>query len=426
MPKRLTITEAQFDHPVAGAFAEGKSGRALIQLISPGWGSSGYYSAEVLKAAAKAGVFPAGLHQYADHPSVSEEYDRPERSIRDLAAVLLEDARWDDELAALVAEAQIFSTFTPVIAEMADAIGVSIRCTADVKQGEAEGRRGTIITELVEGVSCDFVTHAGRGGRILEIMESARRPLREASARDTQEALGDALRDAYGADDAWIWVRDFDPDEHTVVYQFESPTSSGLYMHDYEADDDGAVTLTGQPAEVRIETSYVPVDPAGQAQSQESEEDTMPQIEEARLRQLETDAGRVSTLESERDTEKSRADKAERELAAERARNTARPIAAAVVGESTILAPPTVARVVESVVAAAPVNDAGALDETALRTAAEAARTAAESEIAAYAEENGAGKVRTFGGKPAAAGEVTREAADKAVASAFGRTTTGA
>jgi hypothetical protein len=173
-------------------------GRLRVQVITPGWGSSGYYPAGVLEAAGNAAVFPAGTQMYLDHPSWSEAQDRPERSVRDLAAVLTGPASWDEGLQALVAEAQVFAPYRDLITEMAPAIGVSIRANAVVEQGEAEGREGTIVSELVEGVSVDFVTQAGRGGRILSVLESAR-PARvveravasgvaEATANDTREA----------------------------------------------------------------------------------------------------------------------------------------------------------------------------------------------------------------------------------------------
>lgn len=159
---------------------EGKPGRFLIQLISPGWGSSGYYSPEVLEAAGKAKVWPKGTHMYLDHPTRTEEYDRPERSVRDLAGALAEDAHWDSGLQSLVAEADVFGAYRSTLDQMADDIGVSIRAYAESEQGSAEGRNGTIVTELVEGISADFVTHAGRGGKILQVIESARERLAEA------------------------------------------------------------------------------------------------------------------------------------------------------------------------------------------------------------------------------------------------------
>jgi hypothetical protein len=153
------LTEARAS---AGAVAvKGKPGRFLIQLITPGWGSSGYYGPDVLAAAAESKVFPAGTHMYIDHPTESEAHERPQRTIRDLAAELAEDAHWDGS--ALVAEANVFERDRAPLDEMKDAIGVSIRASAEVDHGEAEGRRGTIVQRLVEGISADFVTHAGQG-----------------------------------------------------------------------------------------------------------------------------------------------------------------------------------------------------------------------------------------------------------------------
>lgn len=453
MPEQLLESR-----PLAEASAVvGATGKLSVQLITPGWGSSGYYAPKVLEAAAGAKVFPAGTHMYLDHPSASENYERPERSVRDLAAVLTSDATWDGQ--ALVAEAQTFGPYREALIEMRDVIGVSIRAAAEVEMGEAEGRRGRIVTELVEGTSVDFVTHAGRGGRVLAVLESARpsrvvervvaRGVAEASARDMREQLSTLLTDAYGGEKTWTWVRDFDPDAHLVWYELETPDSSGVFQHDYTAANDGALSLSGTPIEVRVQTSYVPVDatasttaealaqvqaqlelmqedladaefdrdsaresaaalarlltivpvtPAGQSTSPtESQEDTMPQIEEARLRQLEADAGRVQTLESERDAATTRADTAERQLAEATARTAALPIVAAVLAESQTLPAATQNRVTAQVVAAAPLTESGTLDETALRTAAETARTAAETEIASVLEAHGVGKPRNLG-----------------------------
>ena len=145
-------------------------GRMLVQLITPGDGSSGVYTPEVLEAAAHAGVFGAGTLMFADHPSASEDHDRPERSIRDVAGVLTENARWDGT--ALVAEARTYEPWSGVLAQMHDAIGVSIRASARVEESDDRGR--PIIAELVEGISVDFVTYPGRGGAIREVYESRR------------------------------------------------------------------------------------------------------------------------------------------------------------------------------------------------------------------------------------------------------------
>lgn len=296
--------------------ADGAPGRLLIQLITPGWGSSGYYSRQVLENAAADKVWPAGTHIYFDHPSESEMFDRPERSVRDLAAILAEDA-YVDGAGGLVAEADIIGPYRDLLTDdtFMAAVGMSIRASADTTVGEAEGRKGTLITRLIEGESVDLVTKAGRGGRILAAVESARATAaREASTEDARDRLARAVRAAHGDD--WTYVMDFDPEAGVAWFE----TDGGLYEQAYTLTADAA-ELTGDRVEVRRVVTYPraaapatdsdveeshqpPVAPAGSTPTHESQEDTMSTttIEEGRLAQLEADAGRVQTLESERDT----------------------------------------------------------------------------------------------------------------------------
>lgn len=162
-----------------------KPGRLNVQIITPGWGASGYYSPTVLEQAASDHVFPAGTKMFLDHPTAVEQDERPNRSVKDLAAVLTEDARWSGS--ALVAQVRTFGPFAEAVAEMADAIGVSIRADAEVSEGEAEGRRGVLVERLTNGRSVDFVTEAGRGGRILQVLESARNDAAEQLITETTE-----------------------------------------------------------------------------------------------------------------------------------------------------------------------------------------------------------------------------------------------
>lgn len=139
-------------------------GTLSIVIIDAGQGSSGFYPASTLEAAARAKVFPAGLQMFLDHPSQSETYERPERSVRDLAGVLATDATYDSSLQALVASATVFRKYRETIVDMAPHIGLSIRAEATVGAGSGGG---VVVEEIVRAVSVDFVTQAGRGGRIL-------------------------------------------------------------------------------------------------------------------------------------------------------------------------------------------------------------------------------------------------------------------
>ena len=87
-------------------------------------------------------------------------------------------------------------------------IGISHYAAGESKQGEAEGRRGDIITRITSVRSVDFVTVAGRGGAILEAARQvvgasiARARLEQDTARSLVrgfEALGLSERQAIEA-----------------------------------------------------------------------------------------------------------------------------------------------------------------------------------------------------------------------------------
>jgi hypothetical protein len=159
-------------------------GRLRVRIIEADrWGSSAYYPASVLKR--DASVFKAGTHAYFDHPTVTEAIDRPERSVRDLAGRLATDARFEGD--GLYAEMEVFPQYREVIESMADAIGLSIRASGTVEDGEMEGRSGPILTAFTEGISVDFVTAAGAGGKIVELLESARAASRAAKGAALRE-----------------------------------------------------------------------------------------------------------------------------------------------------------------------------------------------------------------------------------------------
>ena len=252
---RQVLTESR---PLAEAADSG--GLATIQLITPGWGSTGYYSTNVLAEAATARVFPAGTHMYLDHPMAdgSGVDEGGNRSVRDLAAVLVEDAHTDAD-GGLIAGARVFAPWRPVLSEVKDAIGVSVRARGTGELGEAEGRQGLLITSIESALSVDFVVAAGRGGRILELAESAR-ALVEATVNDTREALSTAISDAYAGEHTYCWVRDFDTEAGTVYFEISADgDGSGIYQQSYEVADDGTATLTGERVEVNVRTEYVAV-----------------------------------------------------------------------------------------------------------------------------------------------------------------------
>lgn len=156
----------------ASSFAPTKSkNRWRVKVIQSGWGSSGYYPADML-AEYGPKVFAKGTKVFMNHPSVVESNDRPERDVHQLAGKLISDAKFAE--GALFADVEFYSHYAPIISEMAGDVGLSIRASGNAKVGEAEGRQGPIIESLVEDplTSVDVVTVAGAGGKFISLLES--------------------------------------------------------------------------------------------------------------------------------------------------------------------------------------------------------------------------------------------------------------
>lgn len=147
-----------------------------IKIIQPGWGSSGYYPADVLERDGPK-IFTKGTKMFWNHQTPAEEAERPEGDLNNLAAELVSDARYDRNGkagAGLYADAKVFEGYKNPIDDLAAHIGVSIRAYGKAQHGQIEGREGAIITELTNKKSVDFVTAAGAGGEILSLFEAAR------------------------------------------------------------------------------------------------------------------------------------------------------------------------------------------------------------------------------------------------------------
>jgi hypothetical protein len=157
MPKTLTRESAggQATSDLTGA-------KIAITIITPGQGSSGYYPPEPISGAAH--LFPAGTHMYINHQTETEEWERPEGDLNQLAGALATPATINPETGALEATAEIFESHRKFLADRAHIIGVSINGTASINP---DG-----IVEAIHSIrSVDFVTRPGRGGRIDQILE---------------------------------------------------------------------------------------------------------------------------------------------------------------------------------------------------------------------------------------------------------------
>lgn len=145
---------------------KGGPARFRVRIITPGQGSSGTYTRENL--AASAPLFAEGTQMYMDHPTFSEDFERPERSVRDLAGKLVSAAQVMPD-GSLEADCEVYESFAGLIREKWQDIGVSINAWA-YDEVDADG----VVPVLAGVVSVDFVTKAGAGGALLEVLESGR------------------------------------------------------------------------------------------------------------------------------------------------------------------------------------------------------------------------------------------------------------
>ena len=133
------------EHVAFEATAATEDGVRRVRLISPGKGSSGVYSAEMLhENIAKA--LPKGTIVYLDHTSEADRDNRGgTRSIKDVAGKFVSDPVFEAEAPegeGSYANVKFSRSVSPMLEDVGDVIGVSIEVHAGKK--DAKGN----ITEM--------------------------------------------------------------------------------------------------------------------------------------------------------------------------------------------------------------------------------------------------------------------------------------
>lgn len=164
--------------PLTESVMDGAAHEIDVTLIRAGWSANGkYYSRETLGRAVPAFE---GARAYVNHPTVSEGKERPERDVRDMAGYYKNVRQADDgslkgtlkligrngdDLMPLVNEA---------LTNKPDLLGLSINALGKTKMGEAEGRKGVLVEEIVSArsTSTDIVTTPAAGGKFERLMAS--------------------------------------------------------------------------------------------------------------------------------------------------------------------------------------------------------------------------------------------------------------
>jgi len=165
-------------------------------IISEGLGNlrdRNYYTADAIESAAE--VFE-GKQFYINHPSESEEDDRPERDVRDLAGwfsgtelgyitdpqskerlracfanLHFDEAEGGETAMAKVKAALAYQKQFPMSKDVY--AGISINGGGVSHPGAIKGMQVNMVTEIQEAFSADIVTKPARGGRFLALVKEA-------------------------------------------------------------------------------------------------------------------------------------------------------------------------------------------------------------------------------------------------------------
>jgi len=313
-----------------------------IKIIGPGWGTSGYYGRPILERDVPR-VFPAGTQMFWNHDTPTEEMERPEGDLSRLAAVTVSAPVWRDDGPkgpGMYADARPFAGYAEAIDEIGEHIGVSIRALGRHNLGEAEGRQGRIIQELVAGKSVDFVTVPGAGGAILSVFESApgtaklptptvqqflseagrvlsaaneaklRAALEQLTAvlqlldqgqtseaarvvtaqinealsnNDLRDRLHEQLKARFGGPSTWVWPQDWSESDGWVVFEMSTNTDTAVYKLGMTVAENDVQLAADAPVKVRAVVNYVMSESARTGAANSSEDDMSEQeLKEAR------------------------------------------------------------------------------------------------------------------------------------------------
>lgn len=211
----------------AAATADGQPGKRFrVTLLQEGLGNLGdafYYTPEAIQTAVP--IFE-GKHFFVDHPSRSEEQDRPERSVRDLAGyfenvsaqqleagpmILTGDLVMIQDPSLSLVRAQLLESLSYTDAHPGeDLVGLSINASGDFNTLPIEDflNSGSVpeacvpklleaiqqgvkvirpVTEMKSAVSCDLVTTAGAGGKINQLLEGGKGIMKKESEKKEAE-----------------------------------------------------------------------------------------------------------------------------------------------------------------------------------------------------------------------------------------------
>lgn len=146
-----------------------KGSKWRAKIINEGKGSSATYPAAVLKEFGPT-AWPQGTHVFLNHLGEGERDERSgSHDIRDLVGVFESTPEFVESDGGLYAEIKFFEKHRAFMEEIAPYVGLSIEANGEV---DDDGNVTSLIESPLNAVS--VVPRAGRGGKLLELVESFR------------------------------------------------------------------------------------------------------------------------------------------------------------------------------------------------------------------------------------------------------------
>jgi hypothetical protein len=218
----------------------GNNWRAV--LITPGKGSSGIYTEEMLKTYGPK-AFTKGTHSYVDHPRSEEEV----RSPKNLIGILAEDARYEEGVG-LVAELNIMPHWKEFVEAVAPHTGLSIYAMGEGNYNE-DGE--VVVENLVPHTqnSVDLVSYPGRPGSKLadKLYEQAISMVAEALPSNYRPATSDDVPEGRACGNC-IFFNESKVDEDGKAYceRWDDYVAGGNYCNAWKGREEASVPMDGE------------------------------------------------------------------------------------------------------------------------------------------------------------------------------------
>lgn len=156
MPEQITFVES-----VAGALQAGTDGTYPVTLLTPGLGSTAYYSESVIKRDAPK-AFPKGTHVYLTHSREATGEPNPEK----LLGTLVQETTIRESDGAAVNRFKPMKRWADFVEDVHEHVGLSICAGGSATIGTMDGKQVKMAESIAYHISnsVDMVSYPGRAG----------------------------------------------------------------------------------------------------------------------------------------------------------------------------------------------------------------------------------------------------------------------